>query len=139
MELEKRIETLQAELDKIKAEVSKPVERELLTDYEKIWDNLDNKYGSAFVSIVVKPLHYKINAIIRCLEIAHYLNDGWVPDWEDKDKWKHGITLNHDNELDIICRKLPRYRIDSLIWLKDKKLAVHMIEHFSEIILEAIA
>jgi len=138
MELEKRIETLQAELDKIKAEVSKPVERELLTDYEKIWDNISDYYVNPDVK-TIEPLEDKLSAIAVCLEIAHYLNDGWKPDWEDdsQNKWHPSMHWGGELALDFHSGKQHRHR--SFVWFKSEALCQHFIDHFSEIWLEAIA
>jgi hypothetical protein len=138
MDIEMRIEALQAELDAIKAEMDKP---NLLTHYELIFSRLYDEYGTTSI-FVVNPLEKKANAIIECLEIAHYLNDGWVPDWEDRtDKWGVEIEIqpNKCYETLRVTRSTQKYNRDcGIVFFKSRELCQHFIDHFSDIWLEAI-
>ena len=37
----------------------------------------------------------KLLAINQLVNVATYLNDGWVPDWKNNDEYKYFLTYNH--------------------------------------------
>lgn len=72
----------------------------------------------------------KLLAINKLMNVAKYLNDGWQPDWNDKEEGKHYISLEHvNNSLSIDCTGLFQ---ENNIYFKSEELAQQAIEILGE-------
>lgn len=72
----------------------------------------------------------KLLAFNRLLYVAKYLNDGWVPDFDDIDQEKHVIVIS-DNTI-IIHKTYTFLGNPSLIYFKNIKLAQQAIDILGE-------
>ena len=73
----------------------------------------------------------KVIAIIKLINVATYLNDGWKPDWDNLNSYKYSIyiTTTTTNKVDI----LPFSHINiSIIAFKTRKLAQQAIDILGE-------
>jgi hypothetical protein len=63
------------------------------------------------------------------MNVAHYLNDGWEPDWKDGSQkfFMYYNTTNKDIEIDV-----NTYFNSGVVYFKSKKLAEQAIEILGE-------
>lgn len=53
-------------------------------------DNAENPINAPFPHQLEKLL-----AVNQLVNVANYLNDGWVPDWKNNEEYKYFLTYNH--------------------------------------------
>lgn len=71
----------------------------------------------------------KALAINKLLNIAKYLNDGWVPDWNNSVEQKYYIYINILNNIDINYALNKR---ESIVYFRTEELARKAIEILGE-------
>jgi hypothetical protein len=67
----------------------------------------------------------RLLALNKLMNVAHYLNDGWEPDWKDGSQkfFMYYNTTNRDIEIDV-----NTYFNSGVVYFKSKKLAEQAIE-----------
>lgn len=70
----------------------------------------------------------KVLAINALLNVAKYLNNGWMPDWSNSKENKYLIFINTLNRIDIDWSMSNR----SIVYFKTEKLARKAIEILGE-------
>lgn len=136
------IDKEQSSFEKI---VFKKVEEKLT--YEKIADKLftneDHYYidedGNIIKSHIgwqcpnVAPTEHQLQRLLalnKLINVAHYLNDGWEPDWEDVNEHKYFLYYNHENKkIAIDCNCITQ---KSSVYFKSEKLTEQAIEILGE-------
>jgi hypothetical protein len=81
-------------------------------------------WGCSNVAPTINQLE-KLLAINKLMNVAHYLNDGWEPDWKDGSQkfFMYYNTTNRDIEIDV-----NTYFNSGVVYFKSKKLAEQAIE-----------
>jgi hypothetical protein len=71
----------------------------------------------------------RLLALNKLMNVAHYLNDGWEPDWKDGSQkfFMYYNTTNKDIEIDV-----NTYFNSGVVYFKSKKLAEQAIEILGE-------
>jgi hypothetical protein len=66
----------------------------------------------------------------KLMNVAHYLNDGWEPDWKDHSEYKYFIYYNNNKKIfQIDSNTFVNYGI---VYFKSKELAQQAIEILGE-------
>lgn len=94
-------------------------------------DKNDSKYNITYgfeCKSFNEKLRDKISAIYKLMIVAKYLNDGWVPDWDNRKENKFYLYC-YNNDIDIDWCALNNY---NFIYFKSKKLAKQAIEILGE-------
>lgn len=71
---------------------------------------------------------HKINAINTLMIVAKYLNDGWIPDWDNRKENKFYLYC-YNNDINIDWCALNNY---NFIYFKSKELAKQAIKILGE-------
>ena len=66
----------------------------------------------------------KIEAIIKLIKTAYYLNEGWEPNWDNEIESKYDFFLDH-KEININRMRIPAH---SICYFKSRELAEKAIE-----------
>jgi hypothetical protein len=89
------------------------------------WAELNKTKLGEEVTVFPRKYANKATTFIHLLEVADYLNEGWVPDWEnDTEKW---CIINEHGKPRVVVQWHSNY---SPIWFKTSKLAETAIEIF---------
>ena len=71
----------------------------------------------------------KVEAIVKLIKTAYYLNDGWEPDWTNGTESKYSLCLNYDGTINIDCSFLST---DNICYFKSRELAEKAIKILGE-------
>lgn len=71
----------------------------------------------------------KLLAINKLMNVATYLNNGWTPDWSNKDEAKYLITLNTEK---LTLNITMFYSNCAIVYFKTRELAEQAIEILGE-------
>lgn len=81
----------------------------------------------------VAPTEHQLKrllAINKLMNVAHYLNDGWEPDWGDENAYKYYLYYNHKNKkIAIDCNRITQ---KPSVHFKSEKLIEQAIEILGE-------
>lgn len=70
----------------------------------------------------------KVEAIVKLIKTAYYLNEGWKPDWTNEIEAKYSFYLSY-KKIDIDCSFLSS---SSICYFKSRELAEKAIEILGE-------
>lgn len=97
------------------------------------FDTILERYKGAQENFLISSTSYthklKLLAFNRLLYVAKYLNDGWIPDFNDIDQEKNVIVISDNN---IIIRTVYTLDNPSLIYFKTMELARQAIDILGE-------
>lgn len=100
-----------------------------LTD---IMNKYENEFGFPVKVLATSNIHmHKINALNKLMIVAKYLNDGWVPDFNDIEQEKSIIIISNNNNI-IISHSRALSNNYNLIYFKSAKLAQQAIDILGE-------
>lgn len=153
--LAQQIKDMEAKLAEMKTELEKPeptVNYWQPKDNERHW--FVNVYGlvrsncTTDTGLLEKGHHrvfkteeeaYKYADYVRAEEALKKeiatLNEGWVPDWENRDQFKYSFSLNTKTQIiQIECNSIYKFH-NSFMYLKSRKLVESLIStHIKELI-----
>lgn len=118
----------------------------LATSFEEICEikGYDIEKSLPTVSSVPEQFRKQIIALAKAMIITEYLNDGWIPDWDNYYEWKYVIWFSMDK---------PGFRLyvvrlyvsfthsgaGSRLCFRTRALAEHAAKYFLEIYKELMA
>ena len=73
----------------------------------------------------------KLLAINKLMNVAKYLNDGWVPDWNNNHEHKYYILINKISKDKIVIEEIYRI-ISNNVYFKSLQLAEQAVEILGE-------
>ena len=98
--------------------------------FTDIANKYENEFGFPVKVLATSHIHmHKIIALNKLMIVAKYLNDGWIPDFDDINEEKNVIVKSGN---DIVIRVTYTLDNPSLIYFKTMKLARQAIDILGE-------